>query len=61
LGLMLAGVITLLVPARNVEAAGTNQTVPKGVSIGSIDVSGMTADQANAAVEKYMDDLKMLR
>ena len=38
LGLMLAGVITLLVPARNVEAAGTNQTVPKGVSIGSIDV-----------------------
>ena len=51
LGLMLAGVITLLVPARNVEAAGTNQTVPNGVSIGSIDVSGMTADQANAAVE----------
>ena len=58
MGLMLAVMITLLVPARNVEAAGTNQTVPNGVSIGSIDVSGMTADQANAAVEKYMDDLK---
>ena len=58
MGLMLAGAIALLAPAGTAKAAGTNQTVPNGVSIGSIDVSGMTADEARSAVENYIDGIK---
>lgn len=38
--------------------ASAGDTIYNGVSIGDIDVSGMTAEQAKAAVEQYIEKLK---
>nr|MBQ8253177.1 VanW family protein [Lachnospiraceae bacterium] len=40
------------------EAAGTFNTIEKGVYIGDIDVSGMTTLEAEEAVNSYVDSLK---
>ncbi|MBQ8528081.1 MAG: VanW family protein [Lachnospiraceae bacterium] len=42
----------------DVQAADTINTIEKGVYIGDIDVSGMTALEAEAAVNSYVDSLK---
>lgn len=41
-----------------VEAAGTFNTIEKGVYIGDLDVSGMTTLEAEAEVQAYVDSLK---
>lgn len=41
-----------------VQAAGTFDTIEKGVYIGDIDVSGMTTIEAEEAVDAYVDGLK---
>lgn len=41
-----------------VQAAGTFNTIEKGVFIGDIDVSGMTTLEAEEEVNSYMDSLK---
>lgn len=49
----------ILVPAdRAFAAEGSEETISKGVYIGDVDVSGMTAEEAKQAVEEGMDSIK---
>ncbi len=48
----------VFVDPTNVQAAGTFNTIEKGVFIGDIDVSGMTTLEAEEAVNEYVDSLK---
>lgn len=48
----------LLAEPMQAQAAGTFNTIEKGVFIGDIDVSGMTTLEAEEAVNAYVDSLK---
>ncbi|RKM54852.1 hypothetical protein D6853_11485 [Butyrivibrio sp. X503] len=54
-GICLFFLLAFLIPSAPVIAA--EKTIAKGVSIGNIDVSGMTVEQATAAVEDYFNNL----
>ncbi len=43
---------------RSVQAAGKNCKIEEGVSVGSIDVSGMTISEAESALDKFVGSLK---
>ena len=53
---MLSVLAILLFGSMETKAAGTADTILNGVHIGSVDVSGMTADQAKTAVEQFVSD-----
>ena len=56
---MLLGVCVCAIgAAMPVNAAGTFNTIEKGVYIGDIDVSGMTTLEAEDAVNNYIDSLR---
>lgn len=48
----------LLMGQQKVQAAGTFNTIEKGIYIGDIDVSGMSTIEAESAVNDYIDTLK---
>ncbi len=56
-GLVLLLSIFILCPAKSVRAADTN-VIANGVKIGSVDVSGMTVEQATASVDAYISELQ---
>lgn len=57
LGAVLAAGIVFALPAGvRVAQAAQEETIEEGVYIGSIDVGGMTEEEAKAAVEAYVED-----
>lgn len=54
-GICLFILLALIIPSAPVHAA--DKTIAKGVGIGNIDVSGMTTEQATAAIEDYFNTL----
>ena len=57
MSLALTGLILAFVPHGNAQAA-SSKTIADGVSIGSVDVSGMTVDEAEKAVDSYFESLQ---
>ncbi|MCR4903640.1 MAG: VanW family protein [Butyrivibrio sp.] len=55
--LAMAGLLFVLMPHLSVKAA-TSKTIADGVSIGSVDVSGMTVAQAQEAVDSYFESIQ---
>ena len=55
-GMLLAGVV-VFAGAMDVKADKTEDTIADGVYIGSIDVGGMTVDEAQSAVDDYVSNL----
>lgn len=53
----LAFMAVLIVGPSMIAQAKTQAKIPNGVTIGNVDVSGMTHDEAYAAVSSYMDTL----
>ncbi len=56
-GIVLLLSLFVLCPVMSVQAADTN-VIANGVHIGSIDVSGMTVDQATSAIDAYVTELQ---
>ena len=54
-GICLFILLAFLIPSAPVHAA--EKTIAKGVSIGNIDVSGMTVEQATATIDDYFDNI----
>lgn len=52
-----AAVMLLVLASPMVTQAKTEPKIPNGVTIGSVDVSGMTYDEATSAVSSYMNSL----
>jgi len=60
MGLAMAGLVLLLAPQKSAMAA-SSKTIVDGVSIGAVDVSGMTVDEAEAAVDSYFESLQTVQ
>lgn len=57
-GLLCALVLAcLLVPKTTAAAAGENDVIKKGIFVGEVDLSGLSAQEAVQAVEAYVDTL----
>lgn len=57
-GILLAGAAVLLAQTRaEAKTANTNATIMEGVYIGSVDVGGMNAKEAAAALDAYVDSM----
>ena len=57
LGAVLAAGIIFAIPAgTRIAQAAQEETIAEGVYIGSIDVGGMTEEEAKAAVEAYVEN-----
>ena len=57
-GLLVALLLGMLIPAVTARAEDRDQrSIAKGVFIGGVDVSGMSLEEAEAAVSAYVDKL----
>ncbi len=60
MGLALTGLVLFFAPTDRAQAA-TSKTIADGVSIGSVDVSGMTVEEAESAVDSYFETLQTVQ
>ena len=60
MGLALTGLVLFFAPTDRAQAA-TSKTIADGVSIGAVDVSGMTVEEAESAVDSYFETLQTVQ